>query len=127
MAKGFAVSLDLDVSPPDGVARGQLSREQRHHRPLLARQGDAPPERVFRALTTDEVERWWGHPDYYRSTDWKVDLRVQGQWSAIPLQVLVCNIALSLAVQSPYPVTPPPFFDARVRNQRPPHHFTRRE
>lgn len=42
---------------------------------------DAPPERVFRALTTDEVERWWGHPDYYRQTDWKADLRVQGRWS----------------------------------------------
>ena len=42
---------------------------------------DAPPERVFRALTTDEVERWWGHPDYYRQTDWRADLRVQGQWS----------------------------------------------
>lgn len=27
----------------------------------------ASPERVFQALTTDEVERWWGHPDYYRT------------------------------------------------------------
>jgi len=26
---------------------------------------DATPERVFRALTTSEVERWWGHPDFY--------------------------------------------------------------
>ncbi len=41
----------------------------------------APPERVFRALTTDEVERWWGHPDFYRQTDWKADFRVCGQWS----------------------------------------------
>ena len=41
----------------------------------------APPERVFRALTTDEVERWWGHPDFYRSTEWAADLRVCGQWS----------------------------------------------
>jgi uncharacterized protein YndB with AHSA1/START domain len=43
----------------------------------------APPERVFRALTTAEVERWWGHPDFYRSTDWKADLRVCGQWSVV--------------------------------------------
>ena len=41
----------------------------------------APPERVFRALTTDEVERWWGHPDFYRSTEWTADLRVCGQRS----------------------------------------------
>ncbi len=41
----------------------------------------APPERVFAALTTNEVERWWGHPDYYRQTDWKADLRVCGEWS----------------------------------------------
>src|SRR5258708_40339955 len=41
----------------------------------------ASPERVFKALTTDEVERWWGHPDYYRQTNWKADLRVCGAWS----------------------------------------------
>jgi uncharacterized protein YndB with AHSA1/START domain len=41
------------------------------------------PERVFQALTTDEVERWWGHPEYYRQTDWKADLRVCGQWSVV--------------------------------------------
>jgi uncharacterized protein YndB with AHSA1/START domain len=41
----------------------------------------APPERVYQALTTDEVERWWGHPDYYCQTAWKSDLRVCGQWS----------------------------------------------
>jgi uncharacterized protein YndB with AHSA1/START domain len=40
-----------------------------------------PPERVFRALTTNEVERWWGHPDSYRQTGWAADLRVCGQWS----------------------------------------------
>jgi len=41
----------------------------------------ARPERVFQALTTDEVERWWGHPEYYRQTNWKADLRVCGAWS----------------------------------------------
>jgi uncharacterized protein YndB with AHSA1/START domain len=39
-----------------------------------------PPARVFHALTTDEVERWWGHPDFYRMTEWSADLRVGGQW-----------------------------------------------
>jgi uncharacterized protein YndB with AHSA1/START domain len=41
----------------------------------------APPDRVFRALTTSEVERWWGHPGYYRMTNWSADLRVCGPWS----------------------------------------------
>lgn len=41
----------------------------------------ASPERVFALLTTKEVEHWWWHPDYYHWTDWKADLRVQGQWS----------------------------------------------
>ncbi len=41
----------------------------------------SPPERVFAALTTKEVEQWWGHPDFYRQTDWKADLCVCGQWS----------------------------------------------
>lgn len=40
-----------------------------------------PPARVFDLLTTNEVERWWRHPDYYHWADWKADLRVQGQWS----------------------------------------------
>lgn len=41
----------------------------------------APPERVFRALTTSEVERWWGHPGFYRQEEWKADLRLCGEWS----------------------------------------------
>ncbi len=41
----------------------------------------ASPERIFQALTTDEVERWWGHSDYYRQTNWNADLRVRGPWS----------------------------------------------
>jgi uncharacterized protein YndB with AHSA1/START domain len=48
---------------------------------LRPRRFAAPPERVFRALTTDEVERWWGHPDFYRWMGWKADVRVCGQWS----------------------------------------------
>jgi len=42
---------------------------------------DASPDRVFKALTTNEVEQWWGHPDYYRQENWKADLRVCGPWS----------------------------------------------
>ncbi len=39
------------------------------------------PDRVFRALTTSEVERWWRYPGHYRQTGWKAELRVQGPWS----------------------------------------------
>lgn len=40
------------------------------------------PERVFRALTTDEVTKWWGSDDMYRTTKWTADLRVGGAWKA---------------------------------------------
>ena len=43
----------------------------------------APPERVFRALVTDEVEHWWGSADTYRMVDWSADLRVGGRWTVI--------------------------------------------
>ncbi len=33
------------------------------------------PERVFRALTTNEVEQWWRFPGIYRQKDWKADVR----------------------------------------------------
>jgi uncharacterized protein YndB with AHSA1/START domain len=40
-----------------------------------------PPEHVFRALTTNEVEEWWKFPGVYRLSDWEADLRVGGRWS----------------------------------------------
>jgi len=48
---------------------------------IIATAEVAAPERVFRALTTNEVERWWGHPDFYRQTGWTAELRVCGPWS----------------------------------------------
>ncbi|WP_421915484.1 SRPBCC family protein [Mesorhizobium sp.] len=39
------------------------------------------PERVFRALVTDEVEEWWGSADTYRLAGWSADLRVGGRWA----------------------------------------------
>jgi uncharacterized protein YndB with AHSA1/START domain len=42
---------------------------------------EAPPERVFRALTTpEELIAWWGDPREYRCTSWTLDLRVGGRW-----------------------------------------------
>jgi uncharacterized protein YndB with AHSA1/START domain len=48
---------------------------------LAAAEIGAPPERVFRALTTNEAELWWGSPETYRVTDWNADVRVGGRWS----------------------------------------------
>ena len=43
----------------------------------------AAPERVFRALTTpEEIVRWWGSEQLYRTTEWVQDLRVGGHWRA---------------------------------------------
>ncbi|HEX4337109.1 MAG TPA: SRPBCC domain-containing protein [Polyangiaceae bacterium] len=40
----------------------------------------APPERVFRALTTEEITQWWGSPEEYRTTSFTAELRVGGKW-----------------------------------------------
>jgi uncharacterized protein YndB with AHSA1/START domain/uncharacterized protein YciI len=43
----------------------------------------ASPERVFRALTTpEELIRWWGADEVYRTTEWTADLRPGGHWRA---------------------------------------------
>lgn len=39
------------------------------------------PDQAFRALITNEVEKWWTIPGVYHLKDWKADLRVQGCWS----------------------------------------------
>jgi uncharacterized protein YndB with AHSA1/START domain len=43
----------------------------------------APIERVFRALTTDEITQWWGSPEMYRTTEYTADLRPGGRWRAV--------------------------------------------
>ena len=40
----------------------------------------APPERVFHALTSEEIVEWWGSAETYRTTKWSGDLRVGGAW-----------------------------------------------
>ena len=40
----------------------------------------APPERVFRALTTEELTKWWGSAEMYRVTAFSIDLRPGGAW-----------------------------------------------
>jgi uncharacterized protein YndB with AHSA1/START domain len=43
----------------------------------------APPERVFRALTSDEIVKWWGSDEMYRTTEFSADLRVGGKWRSL--------------------------------------------
>ena len=40
----------------------------------------ASPERVFRALGSEEIVKWWGSAETYRTTKWTGDLRVGGAW-----------------------------------------------
>lgn len=40
----------------------------------------ATPERVFRALASEDIAKWWGSPELYRVTEWSGDVRVGGQW-----------------------------------------------
>ena len=40
----------------------------------------APPERVFRALTSKDIVDWWVRPGYFTTTEWTGDVRVGGRW-----------------------------------------------
>jgi uncharacterized protein YndB with AHSA1/START domain len=43
----------------------------------------ASPERVFRALASEDIAKWWGSPELYRVTEWSGDLKVGGQWRSV--------------------------------------------
>ena len=40
----------------------------------------APVERVWKAISTDELAKWWGSDDLYRTTKHTVDLRPGGAY-----------------------------------------------
>jgi uncharacterized protein YndB with AHSA1/START domain len=40
----------------------------------------APVRRVFRALTSDEVTRWWVRPGIFDTREWIADVRPGGKW-----------------------------------------------
>ena len=42
----------------------------------------APPERVFRALTSEEIVDWWVRPGVFDTRVWTGDVRVGGRWRA---------------------------------------------
>lgn len=39
-----------------------------------------PPERVFRALASEEILKWWGSAETYRCTKWAGEVKVGGKW-----------------------------------------------
>jgi uncharacterized protein YndB with AHSA1/START domain len=46
---------------------------------------EAPPERVFRALASQEIVSWWVSAAF-RTTAWRGDVRVGGRWHASGLR-----------------------------------------
>jgi len=42
----------------------------------------APPERVFHALTSEEICNWWVRPGVFDTRQWTGDVRVGGRWHA---------------------------------------------
>ena len=41
----------------------------------------ASPERLYAALTTDEMEKWWGEDGVYHVKNWKADMQARGKWT----------------------------------------------
>lgn len=49
---------------------------------------EATPEAVYDAMVEPEqLAAWWGSPDAYRTSNWQVDLRPGGSWSAVAKDV----------------------------------------
>ncbi len=42
----------------------------------------APPERVFKGLTSHEILDWWIRPGVFDTREWTGDVRVGGRWHA---------------------------------------------
>jgi uncharacterized protein YndB with AHSA1/START domain len=42
----------------------------------------ATPERVFRAISSEEIATWWGSASTYRVTRWTGDVRPGGWWKS---------------------------------------------
>lgn len=42
----------------------------------------AAPERVFRALTSEEITEWWVRPGVFDTREWAGDPQVGGRWRA---------------------------------------------
>jgi uncharacterized protein YndB with AHSA1/START domain len=43
----------------------------------------APPERVFKALASEDIAKWWGAPGMYQVKEWTGDVRKGGRWKSV--------------------------------------------
>lgn len=53
-----------------------------HEECVLAADIPASPERVFRALASGEVTRWWIRPGVFDTREWSGEVRTEGRWQA---------------------------------------------
>jgi uncharacterized protein YndB with AHSA1/START domain len=65
---------------------------------------EAPPERVFRALASEEIVHWWGADGIYKTTEWTGDVRPGGHWRASGVEA----DGKRFAVEGEYLETDPP-------------------
>jgi uncharacterized protein YndB with AHSA1/START domain len=42
----------------------------------------APPDRIFRALASDQIVQWWVRPGVFDTREWTGDVRIGGRWRA---------------------------------------------
>jgi uncharacterized protein YndB with AHSA1/START domain len=42
----------------------------------------APPDRIFRAISSKEITQWWGQEGMYQTTDWTGEVKVGGRFKA---------------------------------------------
>src|SRR5690349_7123671 len=47
----------------------------------------AAPERVFAALSSAEIVRWWVNPGVFETREWSGEVRVGGRWRASGLMM----------------------------------------
>jgi uncharacterized protein YndB with AHSA1/START domain len=65
-------------SPANGRARPVTEVGDGHV--IVRAEIAAPPDRVFRALASQEVVHWWVRPGVFNTTEWTADVRVGGRW-----------------------------------------------
>ncbi len=66
------------MSSESGAARAVADLSERLI--LATVEVSAPAERVFRALASNEVTRWWVRPGVFDTREWMGELRVGGFW-----------------------------------------------
>ena len=74
--KDFAILADSPGNHSAGAAVAITDGEV----VLASANLSSSPERVFEALLTSELERWWGSQDSYWMREYQSDLRIGGKW-----------------------------------------------